>query len=526
VSEEHSTTGASIEGLTERLRIAEANFSERIAELELELEDRGWDRLYGGLDREFSRAGLSTIARHSALYYMKNPILRRAVDLENAYVFGQGVEIAGAHQIIDGVVQAFLNDELNRDEIATPRAMAARNTDLKLDGNLFIAFFTNAVGDVRVRTIPFSEIQDVISNSEDAKEPWYYLRRAGGGIASGRGEASEILYPDWQYTPRIRPESWAGKPIDWEHPVYHVSVNRLSGQKFGTPELYPAHDWARAYNEFLSNWATITRALARFAWKVATKGGASQRGAIKAALDSGISSGGDFNPAPATGSTWIETGESASLQPVRTAGATTAPSDGRRLLLMVCSAVGFPETFFGDAEVGTLATAQSLDRPTELAMLRRQRLWSEIIENVLAYAVEMKARAGTVEGLRGYEDEDSWGELKWYYSPDPEGEGDTPIDTHVNVNFPDIVERSVTERVDAVVKAATLGGPGFAGTLDPEYTTRKLLVALGEHSVDAVMAQIFPEDEQVPSGMIGQTEALRREMRSFLTLLKEATVAE
>jgi len=190
---------------------------------------------------------------------------------------------------------------------------------------------------------------------------------------------------------------------------------------------------------------------------------------------------------------------------------------------MVCAAMGFPETFFGDAQVGTLATAKSLDRPTELAMLGRQRLWAEILENVIGYAIEQKARAGTADGLRGEEVTDSWDEQKWVYDVDPAtGE---PLDVRLEITWPDIVERSVTERVDAVVKAATLGGTmGFAGTLPADYTTKQLLIALGEKSVEEVMAEWFPEGE--PAEPLPQAESLRREMKEFLTLLKEARIAE
>jgi hypothetical protein len=516
----------SVEALAEQLRITEANFTERITELEYELEERGWERLFGSQDIEFSRDALRKIARESRLFYLKNPLIHRAVELENSYVFGQGVTIEADHTTVDEIVQTFVADEINRQEIATPRAMAGLNRELKIDGNLFLAFFGNGGGLVRVRSIPFDEIQDVISNPEDAKEPWYYHRRSipRASLLGGVGQpVKEVLYPDWQYTPQDRPDSFNGVRIDWDHPVYHITVNRLSGQRFGCSEIYPAQDWARAYNEFLANWATITRSLARFAWKAVTKGGPNQRAAIKSGLDSGISSGGDYNPAPAAGSMWIES-EQTNLQPMKTAGSTTSPSDGRRLLLMVCAAMGFPETFFGDAEVGTLATAKSLDRPTELAMLGRQRLWQEIVENVLGYAIEQAARYATVEGVSGNEILDDWDELKWVYANDPEtGE---PLNVHVSISFPSIVERSVTEAVDAIVKASTLGGTTFAGTLDPEYTTRQLLIALGEHSVEEVIADLFPEDEEVPETLIPQTEALRRDMANFLTLLKEARVEE
>ncbi|MBU2177645.1 MAG: hypothetical protein KJ556_21340, partial [Gammaproteobacteria bacterium] len=237
----------SIEELSERLLVAEANFTERITELEYELEERGWERLYGAGDLEFSRDALRRICRESRLFYMKNPLIRRAVDLENAYVFGQGVTIKADDAVVNEVVQAFIADEVNRSEIATPRAMAILNTDLKIDSNLFFCFFTNAKGDVRVRTIPFDEIQDVITNPEDAKEVWYYLRRRIprisilGGISNPE---EQNLHPDWQYTPKDRPKEYKGIRIDWEHPIYHVAVNRLSGQRFGLSEIYAAQDWA------------------------------------------------------------------------------------------------------------------------------------------------------------------------------------------------------------------------------------------------------------------------------------------
>ncbi len=566
---ESGTVPMTVEQLAERFSIIEANLTEKITELEYELEERGWDRLLGQTATEFSRDGLRKIARESLIFYMKNPLIRRAVDLSTSYIFGQGFTVTGDDPIVDAVVQELMADEKNRAEFSTPLSLAARDVELRIWGNLFFVFFTNEAGQVRVRSIPFEEVQDVIFNPDDNKEPWYYLRNvahvdASSGVAVT--SYAEVLHPDWQYTPPTRPATYGGKQIDWAHPVYHVKVNAVGTQRFGLSEIYSAQDWARSYNEFLANWATITRALARFAWKVVTAGGANQRAAAKAKLDSAISTGG-YNPAPSTGSVFIETDGASSLQPVRTAGSTTSPSDGRRLLLMVCSATGFPETFFGDASVGTLATAKSLDRPTELQFLVRQRLHTEILENIMTFAIEARARAGNVDGLSGVDMTDTWGET--YFSflpsgvPDPiTGEvSEDPISVHVDVSWPDLVERDVVARVGAVVQAATLGGAGvFAGTLTPEYVTKQLLIALGEKSVEEVLDEIFPYDEEVPEEPAPEEEeqhdepevpdappedeiapeedapeieslrrtsrALKSTMREFLTILQTATVKE
>jgi hypothetical protein len=187
------------------------------------------------------------------------------------------------------------------------------------------------------------------------------------------------------------------------------------------------------------------------------------------------------------------------MVPIKTSGATTAAEDGRRLLLMVCAEMGLPETFFGDASVGTLATAKSLNRPTELQFSLRQLLHKEILENLCGYAVQQAAEYGKGV-LRGEWEPDDWDGKRFAYANDVTNEDvkkrDKPIDTTVNVVFPPLVEEDVKSMVEAVVNAATLAGNPLAGTLDAEYTTKRLLTVLGETDIEDVMAKLFPEPEE------------------------------
>lgn len=508
--------------LTERLRTTEANLVERIDELEFELEAQGWRRLGAGGNREFTREGLREIAKRARLYFIKNPLIRRGVLTVSNYVFGQGVTIQGRSPAVDSIVQAFLADEANQAELTTPSSMQARDIDLWLDGGLFFALFTNKVGDVRVRSILADEIEEIVTNPEDSKEPWYYVRKTLATNAAGMSAGAIVtrLYPDWRYRPKTRPAtySYGGEnvKVEWETPVFHVAVNRLNGQRFGTPETYAAHDWAQAYNKFLSDWATLVRSLSKFAWKLTTKGGQEARTAAKTKIDSGLSTGASTTtPSPSAGSVFVNTADSSDLTPIPKTGATVSAEDGRRLLLMVAASMGLPETFFGDASVGTLATARSLDRPTELMCLNRQRLWASILESILTYAIEQKARFGTIPGFDGYEEEGPWDELVFRYGQDPDTGED--IDPTIEVSFPDLVERNVVERVDAVVKATTLGGLGTpAGTLQPEYVTKQLLIALGEKSVEEILEEMYPEDEGLPESLREDAVKIRETMRAFL----------
>jgi hypothetical protein len=342
---------------------------ERLAELELALEDTGWTRLGAGGEREFSRDALRRINQLARLYWLKNPLVKRAVLTQTQYVFGQGVTIQARHALVNEVIQEFLDDPKNQAELTSHQARMIKETELQCFGNLFFVFFVNkSTGRVRVRTIPVDEIEEIITNPEDSKEPWFYKRvwtQNRLDLATGRSvpETRTAYYPDWRYQPAgAKPMTIGGHPVEWDTPVFHVAVNKLSDMKFGVSEIYAAFDWARAYKEFLENWATIVKAYARFAWQVTTKGGAKGVTTVKEKFKTALTTqASETNPPPATASMFIGT-EGVKLEPVRTAGATTHADDGRRLLLMVSAATGIFEHYFGDPSCYSADTEVLTDR--------------------------------------------------------------------------------------------------------------------------------------------------------------------
>lgn len=473
---------------------------EQITALELALEDADWRRLSMEGEREFSREGLRAITELSRLMYLKNPVVQRGVNVKKYYVWGQGVSVKAAQDEFNQVVQDFLDDVKNRDELTGYSARMMKEQELETDGNLFFVFFVNQVtGRVRMRSIPFAEIADIICNPDDAKEPWYYKRvwtesrmdMQTGAISTATRTA---YYPDWRYTPVSKPGRIGDAPVLWDAPVYHVKVGGFSDWKFGVSEVYAAIDWARAYKEFLEDWASIVRAYRRFAFQLTTPGGKRGIAAAKARLattlgDTGTSA--EINPPPVTGSVFIAN-ENTKLQPVRTAGATVSAEDGRRLLLMVAAGLGLPETFFGDVSVGTLATAKSLDRPTELAMRDRQTLWEDVYRAILDFVLlwALKAPQGPLRSFgavqRQVEDGETVEMAEWNQDVDP----------HIDIDFPPLITRDAKEEVAAIVSAATLDGKPNAGILTERDVVRMLLTALGENDIDEIMAQMFDDQGQ------------------------------
>ena len=501
---------------------------ERLAVLEDQLSEQGWQRL-GGSDRDFSREGLRALSKMVRLRWLKNPLIKRAVAVQCLYVWGQGVTLRAVHPTVDAVVQKVLTDPTNRTVIGDVEALMRLETELQLFGNLFFALFTNpSTGHLKIRTVPFDEIAAIISNPEDAQDPWYYLRVWTSTTYNPTTGVSEVkqhkaYYPDWRYNPAGgHPSHIAGIPVK-DAAIYHVSVNRLNDMQFGVSEVYAACDWANAYKVFLEKWVTITDALSKFAMqltgankKAVTRAVSKlqeilpslQQNLAEARAQSGGQVGGILATTPGT-----------KLEPIKTSGITTSMDDARRLMLMVCSATGINEPYLtGDPSTGNLATAKSMERPMELQFTARQSLWRSVLGNLLGYVIDMAAMApsGPLSAGATVEIDDD-GDRIVTLGIDPEtGE---PMNRAVEVKFPPILKHDLLEQIDAIVHAGTLKGAAAAGTIPIKHLTRMLLDVLGEEHAADLVEEWFPEGVEQPEDSeaalataIGKLEAYLREV--------------
>jgi len=486
---EQAATIAALQETNRETAVSLAFVQESMQRLEQALFSPEWRVLTMQGDREFTRAGLIAITEIARIMRIKNPLVKRGVKIQRLYVWAQGVSIAAADPAINEVIQAFLDDERNQADLTSHQARGDREVDLQSDGNLFFRFFINQRnGRVRVRAIDPLEIDDIITNPEDKREPWFYRRSYSQTALDGTTTAHTEYYPDWRFVPRSRvgftnrtaTMGAMGGRIIWDTPVMHVPVNRLG--KWGICEYYDANDWALAYKNFLEQLASVWAALARWAAKLTVQGGKRGVAAAKTKLNTTLASGSETNPPPTTGSMFIAS-EGTDLQPFRTAGATMSADDGRRLQLMAAMAFGFPETFWGDAKAGSLATAKSLDRPTELQIVDRQTLWRDIHQSifqlVLLWAV--KAPEGPLRGLgrvvREPDGDQVIERVVW-------NEG---VDPNIVISFPPVIEHDIKETIGALVDAQTLSGRSEGDGIPLETAVHQMLVALGLEDVDAVM---------------------------------------
>ena len=462
---------------------------ERIAELELALDDVGYERIGdSNFDKQFTKASIDKIAAMARVYWLKNPLIKRAVATQANYVFGQGLDVVAADEDVQTVVDAFMEDSKNRAELTGEQAMLTKETELQVTSNLFFTFFTDPLnGATRVRTIPLSEITRIIYNPDDSKEPWYYYRQWQQPKEPGsqKYEMHQAMYPDINYMPKGGlPKHFNGIEVMALNPVYHVKTNCLSDMEYGVSEIYAAIDWAKAYKDFLEDWYTIVKSLSKFAWKATSKSGATGMAQAKQVLEGAINGGSNPMNSDLPGQAaqvWMSS-DNFDLAPMPKSGATVAVDDGRRALLMVCAATGIYEHYFGEPSTGNLATAKAMEQPMLLMFQERQELWTDVFNTILGYVINQSALkpGGKLRGVMSFND----------YGESYVDMGDT--DRSVDVKFPPILQEDVNERIDAIVKSVTLSGQTPANTIDLKTATTQMLTALGEDT--DIVDKLFPDD--------------------------------
>ena len=445
---------------------------ESVADLQMQLEEGGYMQL--GKGEGLSRADLVAIARRARMFYLRNPLARRAVYTQTAYVFGQGVEFSAAEEDAQDDVDAITGDRGNRRAVFGHQALMELETALQLDGNVFIAVFSGSDGSNQVRTLPHDQVTGVVTNPDDASEPWYYLREWTVDSKQYRLAYPELGLEKPEKSIEVDGRTWE---VDTAR-VLHVRVNATADMAFGASELTSAMPWARSYTEFLEDWATIVKSLSRYAWKVQAAGGQAGVDALTAKLGSNLTSSTmmDTNLPPAVGSMLVTSG--VEVEPMPKGGATVSVNDGRRLLLMVSAATGIFEHYMGDPSTGNLATATAMERPMELQFRDRQQLWADTLGELLTWCVG----------------------------------------SDVTVNFPPVLEKDVAAMVDAIVKGTTLANGTPAGTISLPLATKMILTALDEPDPDGIVARLFGDDWREltwddMSAVADYMEALRADRR-------------
>lgn len=500
-------------------------------DIALALQNVEWRREVNLSWLEFSRWGIQQIIMVARLYYIKNPIIRRLIDVAACYVFGRGVEVSSPDADANDVLKAFFDrNQKTLGQIALAQLERSKFTD----GNIFFVMFSDPVdkGLVDIRTIDSTEIIDIIRNPQDADTPWFYRRswtEQDFNLATGAVTATQkdAWYPALGYdpSPDDEPGTVPQKPakigaydVVWDSPVHHRKCGHVGKWNFGCPIIFPALDWAREARRYLEACASVMAALNQIAIKITSKGGQQAIAGIKQQLGTTVSVSSqlyDVNPPAVSGATFAA-GPGTQYDAMKTAGAAQDPDRVRQYKLMCAMVVGVPETFMGDVSVGTLATATTLDRPTELVFLERQEAWREDLVIIAKYVLSVSARASngklrealqrrSITDIKGLEFREvariqqkngDWVYVEEKFAAPRIGK---PPAIEVKCTFPSIREGDIPQLISACVAAMTLGNSqGAVVGIDEKAGIEKLYEYIGIENGDELAEEQYPESEYDP----------------------------
>lgn len=455
---------------------------ESLLDAQMAIDEAGWSRL--GETDVMSREVLRKNAQLARVMAIADPLCRRGVNLRIAYTWGQGVTVAAkqedqAEQDVNAVVQAFLDDPANKATWTSGQSREELERRLATDGNAFHALVTSPLtGRVQVRLIPFTEMDERITNPDDAADVWFYRRtyttrvvEAGySGQTRTRRETRTVYYPAVGYWPPTRPRSIDGRGVHWDSPVVHTVVNRPDGSDWGVGDLFAALPWAKGYKQFLQDWAGLVHALSRLAFKATAKGRNAPK--VRASLAAA--------PDDAVGGT-VVMGEGQSIEAIGKSGATIDSNSGRPLAAMVAAALDVPVTMLlSDPGItGARATAETLDQPFALTSGMRRGLHSGLIRTVCGYVILQAVKAPQ-------------GPLKGRIVRDPVTNAEQAIlkgeqSLSVDVVWPDLSKLSTDLLVKAIAEA------DGTGKLPPLVVAQLLLTALNVSDIDEVLAGLVDD---------------------------------
>jgi hypothetical protein len=477
--------------------LLESELRESLADVELGLEDRSWRALSSAAEVEFTRHGLLTAARLCRVMAIVNPLVKRALNLRSAYVWGEGVEISAratgssqdnqAEQDVNAVVQEFLDDKATLKVFTSAAARETNERTLGTDGIFALALFTMPLtGRVQPREIASDEIVDVICNPDDAAEVWFYKRqwvRKSVSLADGTPvtETVTTYYPDIDYRPRgARPVRVNGEEVMWDAPMAVLTVNGLSGWQFGIGDAFAAIPWARAYKEFLEDWAKLVKSLSRFAWRLSA-GSKSKATTAATAVAKAMTSDPTGLSGDKVGGAAIGGPNMGTLEAIPKSGATIDSGSGKPLAGMVAAGMDVPVTMLlADPGVtGARATAETLDRPTELMAKQRREVWADFHKRVLGYVIDQAVKAPR-GALKGTVTRDEWGREVVTLAGDTE--------RTIEISWPDLTETPVDILVTAITTADD------TRKLPPLTIAKLLLQALGVTDADEILETLVDED--------------------------------
>ena len=351
-------------------------------------EDQGWARLSALSNGEVPGLELAELQKLSTDIREKavaNPLIKRGIALRTSYIFSKGVNIPGYDKYNNasgagerkpgrkGAEERFFSSLVNKANVFGPGAYEKMEKAAASDG-VFVLLGEAATKELRI--LPLHEITGVYTHPDHIDEIWGYQRT----WSRSSTDTATAQLVEWYMTDAYPEKRLPGKINDVKVnsgvTAIDIRFNQNAGWTFGIPDAVAAAVWSSVYSEMVQAGRVMTKALARFAYKVTAQ---TSKGAQAAGIKIAGSDGAGQTASMAAGN---------NMTPMNQAGKTYDFGGLRPLAAMVATALEVSVVHLlsdPGAAGSSYGSASNLDMPTKRAMTNRQSVWSDFFERVVKW---------------------------------------------------------------------------------------------------------------------------------------------
>ena len=431
-----------------RWLIGSKNGASGLASVTAQVDDSsGWTSLTGR-PHDYDQSKIQELYADALEAWRKNPIAWRIIAVTTDYVVGDRFLISSPHRDMQRFIDRFWNHNQNNIDMR----LEAMSDELARAGDLFVLLFRNP--------------QDGLS----------YIRF----VTKDRIQKIETAPNDWERELVFYETQDIGEPKKWVSPYHqaaseqdaimlHYAVNRPLGALMGESDLTTMLPWLQRYSRMLEDRVRLNWALRAFLWFVTvptTKIREKQE---------------QYRNPPEAGSIVVkdESEQWAVQAPVL--HATDAQHDLKAVRQMIDAGSGYPPHWRGEAADANLATATAMQAPTERHLLRRQKYFSFMLQDLIFQAYQRARDLGKVRRV-----------------------SETDYEKLFSLTAPDI-SRSDNEALARASKDIATALVSLSGQLmGRSETFSKLMLSLvyrfaGEPQSDSVVQEILDQVKENPA---------------------------
>ena len=340
--------------------------TQQLSQVQARIDDSGGWTSITGRQHDYDPSRVQELYADSLKAWRKNPIAWRIIAITSNYVVGDEIVISSPNRNLNKFVHTFWNHPKN----VMDRRLEGMCEELSRSGDLFVLLFLNELdGMSYIRFVTKDRIQSIDTASND----W----------------ETELAYYEMQETGE--PKKW----LSYSNPaaegadavMLHYAINKPIGALLGEGDLTTMIPWLQRYSRMLEDRVRLNWAVRAFLWVVTVPSNK-----IKAKLE-------QYRNPPEAGSIVVKDESEKWEVFTPLLRASDASYDLRAVRNMIDAGSGYPPHWRGEAEPANLATARAMTSPTERQLIRRQKYFHYLLQDILYKAYQRAVQVGRARKL-------------------------------------------------------------------------------------------------------------------------------